>query len=78
MATAIGTRCWPATQEAHAREDTGAGGDNGVDHNNNWLRFPYDSTFLRSHDLQPHPYEQCGYRSSAQVVRGRRRRPHEG
>jgi hypothetical protein len=20
----------------------------------NWLRFPYDSTFLRSHDLPPH------------------------
>jgi hypothetical protein len=34
---------------------TGAGGDNGIDHNKNWLRFPYDSTFLRSHYLHPHP-----------------------
>eukprot|EP01047_Picozoa_sp_COSAG01_P049621 COSAG01_NODE_4936_length_4610_cov_4.930836_2_plen_128_part_00 len=24
----------------------GAGGDNGIDHNKNWLRFPYDSTFF--------------------------------
>jgi hypothetical protein len=23
---------------------TGAGEDNGIDHNQNWLRFPYDST----------------------------------
>ena len=36
--------------------DTGAGGDNGIEHNKNWLRFPYDSTILRSHYLHPHPY----------------------
>jgi hypothetical protein len=34
---------------------TCAGEDNGIDHNKNWLRFPYDSTFLRSHYLHPHP-----------------------
>jgi MFS family permease len=34
---------------------TGAGGDNGIDHTKNWLRVPYDSTFLRSHYLHPHP-----------------------
>jgi hypothetical protein len=36
---------------------TGAGGDNGIDHNKNWLRFPYASEFSRSHDLHPHPYQ---------------------
>jgi hypothetical protein len=35
---------------------TGAGEDHGIDHNKNLLRFPYDSTFLRSHYLHPHPY----------------------
>jgi hypothetical protein len=35
---------------------TGAGEDNGIDHDRNQLRFPYDSTGLRSHDLHPHPY----------------------
>jgi hypothetical protein len=34
---------------------TGGGEDNGIDRNKNWLRFPYDSTFLRSHSLHPHP-----------------------
>jgi hypothetical protein len=34
---------------------TGAGGDNGIDHNMIWLRFPYVSTFWRSHYLHPHP-----------------------
>jgi hypothetical protein len=34
---------------------TGAGEDTGIDHNKIWLRFPYDSTFLRSHSLHPHP-----------------------
>jgi hypothetical protein len=34
---------------------TGAGEDNGIDHNKNCLRIPYDSTFLRSHCLHPHP-----------------------
>ena len=38
------------------RINTGAGEDNGIDHDKNWLRFPYDSTFLRSHYLHPHPY----------------------
>jgi hypothetical protein len=28
----------------------------GIEHNKNWLRFPYDSTFWRSHYLHPHPY----------------------
>jgi hypothetical protein len=29
---------------------TGAGEDNGIDHTDQtWLRFPYDSTFVRSH-----------------------------
>eukprot|EP01047_Picozoa_sp_COSAG01_P016156 COSAG01_NODE_821_length_13328_cov_2.385441_6_plen_290_part_00 len=32
-----------------------AGEDSGIDHHTNWLRFPYDSTFLRSHYLHPHP-----------------------
>jgi hypothetical protein len=35
---------------------TGAGDDHGIDHHKNWLRFPYDSTFLRSRYLHPHPY----------------------
>jgi hypothetical protein len=46
---------------------TGAGDDHGIDHNKNWLRFPDDSTFLRSHYLHSHPYatpslecEECG------------------
>jgi hypothetical protein len=38
------------------RRLTGAGGDNGTDHNQNWLRFPYVSTFWRSHHLPPQPY----------------------
>jgi hypothetical protein len=39
-----------------AAADTGAGGDNGIDHNKNCLRFPYVSTFLRPRYLHPHPY----------------------
>jgi|EP01047_Picozoa_sp_COSAG01_P014528 hypothetical protein len=35
---------------------TGAGADNGMDHDQNGLRFPYDSTLLRSHYLHPPPY----------------------
>jgi hypothetical protein len=35
---------------------TGPGRDNGIDHAKNCLRFPYDSTCLRSHDRHPHPY----------------------
>jgi hypothetical protein len=34
---------------------TGAGGDNGIAHSKNRLRFPHDSTLLRSHELHPHP-----------------------
>jgi hypothetical protein len=34
---------------------TGAGGDNGIDHDKNWLRFPYVSTSWRPHHLPPHP-----------------------
>eukprot|EP01047_Picozoa_sp_COSAG01_P035399 COSAG01_NODE_2713_length_7209_cov_5.300844_1_plen_399_part_00 len=44
----------------HAFESTGAGEDSGIDHNKNLLRFPYDSTFLRSHYLHPHPYVHPG------------------
>jgi hypothetical protein len=32
----------------HRPGSTGAGEDNGIDHDQNWLRFPYDSSFLRS------------------------------
>eukprot|EP01047_Picozoa_sp_COSAG01_P036289 COSAG01_NODE_2830_length_6998_cov_17.705754_2_plen_176_part_00 len=39
--------------------NTGAGEDNGIDHHQNRLRFPYDSTFLRSRYLHPHPYHTC-------------------
>ena len=28
----------------------------GTDQHKHWLRFPYESTFLRSHDLHPHLY----------------------
>jgi hypothetical protein len=36
---------------------TGAGEeeDNGMAHDEHWLRFPYDSTVLRSHHLHPRP-----------------------
>eukprot|EP01047_Picozoa_sp_COSAG01_P000526 COSAG01_NODE_10_length_42970_cov_93.010007_22_plen_178_part_00 len=50
---------------------TGAGDDNGIDHNHkNWLRFPYDSTFWRSHYLHPHPYysRRCWIRSRWQAL----------
>jgi hypothetical protein len=39
---------------------TGAGGDHGIDDDQNWLRFSYDSTFGRSHYLHPHPYDSAG------------------
>eukprot|EP01047_Picozoa_sp_COSAG01_P045634 COSAG01_NODE_4221_length_5227_cov_3.990445_2_plen_151_part_00 len=50
-----------ARQHRHSRcfhrpTHTGAGEDHGIDHNKNWLIFPNDSTFLRSHYLHPHPY----------------------
>jgi hypothetical protein len=41
----------------HSTQHTGAGEDNGVDHNQNWLRFPYVFIFSRSHYLPAHPYE---------------------
>jgi hypothetical protein len=56
-----------------------------MDHNQNWLRFPYDSACLRSHYLHPRPYgayphatpppsqaAACRARSS---ILGRARRP---
>jgi hypothetical protein len=65
-------RCWPQSQAPPGghlphvsrasnvpvgmRGGTGAGEDNGIDHNKNWLRFTYDSKVLRSHYLHPHPY----------------------
>jgi hypothetical protein len=45
-----------ATPARHHSPYTGAGEDHGIGHDQNWLRFPYDSTFLRSHYLHPHPY----------------------
>eukprot|EP01047_Picozoa_sp_COSAG01_P000520 COSAG01_NODE_10_length_42970_cov_93.010007_16_plen_96_part_00 len=36
---------------------TCAGGDNGIVHNKNWLRFTYVFVFSRSHDLPPHPHK---------------------
>jgi hypothetical protein len=45
------------------------GEDSGIDHNQSWLRFPYDSTFLRSHYLHPHPYAQvCGGRAAQPIL----------
>jgi hypothetical protein len=35
---------------------TGVGGDNGIDYDKHWLRFPYVFRFSRSHYLHPHPY----------------------
>jgi hypothetical protein len=32
--------------------------DDGIDHNENPLRFPYVSEFYRSHYLHPHPYRR--------------------
>jgi serine/threonine protein kinase len=45
--------CPPRSHRAAVRPSPG--GDNGIDHNKHRLRFPYDSTFLRSHYLHPHP-----------------------
>jgi hypothetical protein len=37
-----------------AKDNTGAGeSDAGIDHHGNWLRFPYESTVLRSIPLSP-------------------------
>jgi hypothetical protein len=48
----------PVRARPHREEGTGAGEDNGIDHHQKWLRFPYDSTCLRSQYLHPHPYVQ--------------------
>jgi hypothetical protein len=58
---------------------TGAGEDNGIDHNKHWLRFPYDSTFLRSHYLHPNPYHvsrPAGCARTPWPAAPRRPRPH--
>eukprot|EP01047_Picozoa_sp_COSAG01_P030275 COSAG01_NODE_2106_length_8416_cov_47.839485_18_plen_116_part_00 len=46
-----------------SQNGAGAGEDHGIDHGKTWLRFPYDSTFLRSHYLQPHPSTPRAVRS---------------
>eukprot|EP01047_Picozoa_sp_COSAG01_P022754 COSAG01_NODE_1363_length_10560_cov_2530.174773_2_plen_293_part_00 len=67
----------PAQRPTH----TGAGGDHGIDHDQTWLRFPYDSTALRPHYLHPHPYAcmraactPCHRYRYAENTRGRRGR----
>jgi hypothetical protein len=52
-------------------DGTGAGEENAIDHNTNCLRFPYDSTFLRSHSPHSHPYP---LRTAGGPSRRRRRR----
>jgi hypothetical protein len=47
-------RACPTTTPA--LPSTGAGEDHGIDPNQSRLKFPYDSTFVRFHDLHPHPY----------------------
>jgi hypothetical protein len=39
--------------------DTGAGGDDGIDHTKNWPRFTYVFTFVRPQYLPPHPYSSA-------------------
>eukprot|EP01047_Picozoa_sp_COSAG01_P005400 COSAG01_NODE_184_length_22692_cov_155.762758_6_plen_154_part_00 len=56
-----------AVRSLHCYAATGAGEDNGIDHSKNRLRFPYDSTFLRSHYLRPHPYHGCGASTRKQL-----------
>eukprot|EP01047_Picozoa_sp_COSAG01_P065619 COSAG01_NODE_8898_length_2622_cov_1.340864_1_plen_217_part_00 len=43
--------------------DTCAGGDNGIDHSQNSLRFPNVFIFSRSHCLHPHPYRMAAARA---------------
>jgi hypothetical protein len=50
-----GTACVCGGGGCQSRRCTGTGGDNGIDHNKNTLRFPYASEFWRSHYLHPHP-----------------------
>jgi hypothetical protein len=45
-----------ATHSVVTPQPAARGGDDRIDRHNNWLRFPCDSTFVRSHDLHPHPY----------------------
>ena len=58
------------------RRRTSAGGDHGIDHgidhHQNWLRFPYVSAILRSHDLPPHPHLGWQVTASRADVAGRR------
>eukprot|EP01047_Picozoa_sp_COSAG01_P034920 COSAG01_NODE_2646_length_7319_cov_2.926316_8_plen_60_part_00 len=42
-----------------------------MDHRQSWLIFTYDSTFLRSHYLPPHPYAGGGAFSGAHTTRVR-------
>jgi hypothetical protein len=46
----------PIMDRSLRQSSTGAGGNNGIGHNKNLLRFPYVFTFLRSHYLHPHPW----------------------
>jgi hypothetical protein len=49
-------KCCVDGQVGRPPQHAGAGGDHRMDRHKNWLRFAYDSAFLRSHDLHPHPY----------------------
>jgi hypothetical protein len=63
---ARGRRCTSRTRTEPSGCPAGAGEDHGIDHDKNWLRFPYDSTVVRSHYLHPHPHV-----ISARVTHGR-------
>jgi hypothetical protein len=43
---------------------TDAGNHQGIDHNDNWLRFPYDCTFWRSHDLRCYTHLRGGQQAA--------------
>jgi hypothetical protein len=47
-----------------------AGEDNGIDHHSICLRFTYDSTLLRSHDLHPHRYGDAQARDASELPPG--------
>jgi hypothetical protein len=47
---------------------TGAGEDNGIDHNKNWLRFPCVFILSRSDYLHPHPYEDTAPSSDSLTI----------
>jgi hypothetical protein len=57
------------------RLNTGAGGDHGIGHHQNWLRFPYDPAFWRSRYLPPHPYLRAAAATPAGIVSGGATRP---